>query len=182
MLRASAVSSRTRSTLASNMSVRSPSVSAASQTSTDATALGTADPLQAIAGQQQSPKPDVKEADYDDGKRPAEYQLQRWQWKFETSLLFLSACSLVAIIVLLAVENGRTLNSWRFYFSLNTVVSVLGTISRASLASSVGSCIAQEKWNWFRKRQDSLHLFDRFDSASRGPLGSLKLLCWLKFR
>lgn len=124
----------------------------------------------------------MKEAKYNDDNRTMRNLLRKWQWKFETSLLFLSVCSLVAMIVLLAVEDGTTLGSWNFYFSLNTVVSILGTISRASLASSVGSCIAQEKWNWFRKRKGPLYLFDRFDSASRGPLGSFKLLYWLKFR
>lgn len=180
--RASEVSSRTRSSHASNISLRSPSASAASLTSSDGTALQPADPPQAAANQQQSTKPEVEEAKYDDEKSSTRILSQMWQWKFETSLLFLSVCSLLAIIVLLAVEDGKTLDSWKFYLSLNTVVSILGTISRASLASSVGSCIAQEKWNWFRKRQDHLYLFDRFDSASRGPLGSLKLLYWLKFR
>lgn len=177
--RAPAVSSRTRSTNTYNIPLWSPSVSAASQTSTDGTTLISADPPQM---QQQATRPDVEEAKCEDDKRPTPTLLQTWQWKFETSLLFLGVCSLLAIIVLLAVENGKTLDSWKFYLSLNTVVSILGTISRASLASSVGSCIAQEKWNWFRKRQDSLYLFGRFDSASRGPLGSLKLLYWLKFR
>lgn len=176
------VSSGTRSMHASNISLRSPSLSAASCTSTDGTALEPADPPQAAPGHQQPMKPVVKEAKYNDDKRSTWNLLQKWQWKFETSLLFLSACSLVVIIILLAVEDGTTLDSWKFYFSLNTVVSVLGTISRASLASAVGSCIAQEKWNWFRKRQDPLYLFDRFDSASRGPVGSFKLLYWLKFR
>lgn len=176
------MSSGTRSTQPSNISLRSPSVSATSLSSTDGAALEPADPPQAAAGKQQSTNPDVKETKYNDDKRSNWSLLQKWQWKFETSLLILSVCSLVAIIVLLAVEDDTTLGSWKFYFSLNTAVSVLGTISRASLASSVGSCIAQEKWNWFRKRQEPLYLFDRFDNASRGPLGSFKLLYWLKFR
>lgn len=180
--KASAVSSRTRSKHASNTSLRSSSVPAASHTSTNGSALEPADPPQAATRQQQPTKPDVKKVKYNDDKRSTWSLLQNWQWKFEISLLFLSVCSLVAIIVLLAVEEGTTLDGWKFYLSLNTVVSVLGTISRASLASAVGSCIAQEKWNWFRKREDPLYLFDRFDSASRGPLGSFKLLCCLKLR
>lgn len=182
LMRASTVSSRMHSTRASNISLLSPSVSAASRAPNDGTDLEPVDPPQAEARQQQPTKPDVNEAKYNDDKRSAWSALKKWQWKFETSLLLLSVCSLVAIIVLLAVEHDTTLVSWKLYFSLNTVVSILGTISRASLASAVASCIAQEKWNWFRKRQDCLYLFERFDSASRGPLGSLKLLCWLKFR
>lgn len=179
--RASPVPSSIRSTHVSNTSLRSPILSTASHASTDRTVSESVDPPQAAPRQQQSTTPNVKEAKYNDGKRTTWSLLQKRQWKFETCLLFLSVCSLVAIIILLAVEDGTTLASWKFYFSLNTVVSVLGTISRASFASSVGSCIAQEKWNWFRKRQDPLYLFDRFDSASRGPLGSLRLLYWLEF-
>lgn len=108
-------------------------------------------------------------------------KFRQWQWKFEIMLLLLSICSLLAIIVLLAVENGVPLESWHFYLSFNTIISVLGTISRSSLASAVGSCLAQEKWNWFRKRQDHLYIFDRIDNASRGPLGSFKLLFWMRF-
>lgn len=178
--RVSEVSSRTRLTHASDISSRSPSVSAASHTSSDGTALQPAGPPQAAANQQQSTKPGVDEAKCGDDKSSTGSQM--WQWKFEISLLFLGVCSLLAITILLAVEDRKRLDSWKFYLSLNTVVSILGTISRASLASSVGSCIAQEKWNWFRKRQDPLYLFDRIDNASRGPLGSLKLLYWLKFR
>lgn len=106
---------------------------------------------------------------------------RKWQWKFEIALLLLSICSLVAIIVVLAVEDGTPLESWKFYFSLNTIISILGTVSRSSLASAVGSCLAQEKWNWFRKRQDHLYIFDRIDHASRGSLGSFQLLFWMKF-
>lgn len=107
--------------------------------------------------------------------------LHRWHWKFEILSLLLSICALVAIIILLAAEDGVALESWNSYFSLNTIISVLGTISRSSLASAVGSCLAQEKWNWFRKKRDRLYIFDRIDNASRGSLGSLQLLIWLRF-
>ncbi|PSR97365.1 hypothetical protein BD289DRAFT_426190 [Coniella lustricola] len=101
-------------------------------------------------------------------------------WKFEALLLSLSIAALVAIVVLLVVEHGTALEAWSFYFSLNTIVSILGTISSTSLASAIASCLAQEKWNWLRKRQDHLYMFDRIDSASRGSRGSFELLAWTK--
>jgi len=109
----------------------------------------------------------------------------RWPrvaWGLEISLLVLSSASFAATVIVLAVENGTVLGNWTFYFSLNTVISVLGTISRASLAAAVASCIAQEKWNWYCKGRDHLYMFDRLDNASRGVVGSIKLLRWLKFR
>lgn len=105
-----------------------------------------------------------------------------WQWKVEVSFLAISICCLVAIIALLSTSNGMAQEDWTFVFSINTVISILGTISRASLATAVGSCLAQEKWNWFLKRQDHLLMFDRIESASRGEIGSFRLLFSLKFR
>ena len=104
----------------------------------------------------------------------------RLGWRLEITLLILSVTSLVSAIILLSTKDGIPLKNWAFYFSLNTIISVLGAISRASLASAVGSCIAQEKWNWFQRGMAPLYIFDRIDNASRGPLGSIKLLCWLK--
>lgn len=106
---------------------------------------------------------------------PTPYQTCR-HWRVQIGLLILSVCSLVAITVLLATEYGISLEHWTFYSSLNTIVSVLGTISRASLATAVASCLAQEKWNWFLNREDHLLMFDRLEGASRGSIGSLKLL------
>lgn len=83
-----------------------------------------------------------------------------WEWTVEILWLVLSIVSLVVMSILLSFEDGKTWESWNFYLSLNTVVSILGTLSRISLASAVGSCLAQEKWNWYRKRQDHLFMFD----------------------
>lgn len=104
------------------------------------------------------------------------------QWKGEVGFLVFGLLSLVAIVVGLALVDGMDQKEWTFFLTLNTVISVLGTASRASLATAVGSCLAQEKWNWFLKRQDHLLMFDRIESASRGEIGSFKLLFWLKFR
>lgn len=108
-----------------------------------------------------------------------------WEWTVEILWLVLSiprVVSLVVMIILLSFEDGKTWESWNFYLSLNTVVSIFGTISRISLASAVGSCLAQEKWNWYRKRQNHLFIFDRINNASRSSLGSFKLLFWMKFQ
>ncbi|KAF6829860.1 hypothetical protein CPLU01_07696 [Colletotrichum plurivorum] len=103
-------------------------------------------------------------------------------WVLEGCAVALSIAALVAISVLLPLYNGRPLSSWSFRFSFNTVVSVLGATSRATLAFAVSACISQGKWNWFRRREDSIMVFDRFEEASRGPWGSMRLLWWSKLR
>ncbi|KAK1540357.1 hypothetical protein CPAR01_06346 [Colletotrichum paranaense] len=106
----------------------------------------------------------------------------QYHWILEILAVSLSISALVAIAVLLPLYNDKPLASWSFRFSFNTVVSILGATSRATLAFAVSACISQGKWNWYRKRDDTIMVFDRFEEASRGPWGSVRLLWWSKLR
>lgn len=103
-------------------------------------------------------------------------------WTIEIIALSLSFGTLGAICIILSLYDGRPLDAWGFVLSLNTVVSILGAISRASMGFALSAAFGQAKWNWYRERDDKLLTFDRFDEATRGPWGSLKLLWHLKFR
>lgn len=108
---------------------------------------------------------------------PGEYH-----WNIEIAAIVLSISSMVAILILLPMYEDQPLSSWPLPVSLNVIISVLGATSRASLAFAISACISQGKWNWYRKRNDSVMVFDRFEEASRGPWGSLRLLWWTKLR
>ncbi|KAK5659920.1 hypothetical protein OQA88_13384 [Cercophora sp. LCS_1] len=102
-------------------------------------------------------------------------------WALEIGGLTLSIAATVAAAVVLWLYDGHPLEKWGFFaLSLNTVISALGVVSRASLAFVLSSAIGQHKWNWFRKQHDGLGVFNKFDGASRGPWGSLGLLWWSK--
>ena len=104
-------------------------------------------------------------------------------WALELFAMFLSVGSLVAAAVVLAWYNNTPLSNWNgFVFSINTVISILGVVSKATLAFAVSSAFGQHKWNWFRTRQDELRVFVKFDEASRGPWGSFILLFWSRAR
>ncbi|KAH7312701.1 hypothetical protein B0I35DRAFT_437558 [Stachybotrys elegans] len=103
-------------------------------------------------------------------------------WTLELSMMLASTSALLAAIILMVLHDNKPLAKWSFPLSFNTVISILGATSRASLAFVIGSCISQGKWNWFRRRVDAIIVFDRFDDASRGPWGSIRLLYWIKFR
>ncbi|KAF7534406.1 hypothetical protein G7054_g6275 [Neopestalotiopsis clavispora] len=105
----------------------------------------------------------------------------KYTWTLEFAALALSLTTLTAIISLLSWVNGRPLAEWRFYFSLNTVISVLATAFRASFAFILGSFLSQAKWNWFRQRSDNLVIYERIDSASRGPLTTIALIAFEPF-
>jgi hypothetical protein len=103
-------------------------------------------------------------------------------WTFEILGLLFSLAMAAAIGVLLPIKDNSLVSAWTLPFSLNTVVSILGVASRASLVFVVSACLGQEKWNWFANREDNAAAFGRFDDASRGPLGSLRLVWWIKLR
>lgn len=94
-------------------------------------------------------------------------------WLLEAGSLVLSISSMVAILIILTRNNGIAVNEWTLSISINTLVSVLGVISRASLGLTVAACLGQQKWNWFRDHRDEIQVFDKFDRASQGAAGSL---------
>ncbi|KAF2792355.1 hypothetical protein K505DRAFT_210984, partial [Melanomma pulvis-pyrius CBS 109.77] len=48
--------------------------------------------------------------------------------------------------------------------------------AQLALLVPVASCIGQLKWLWFKAKPRKTTDLERFDMASRGPEGSLKLL------
>ena len=96
-------------------------------------------------------------------------------WFLEVFSLLGSFLSLVSMILLLACYNNRPVFYWHGV-TLNAVVSVLATVSKAWLMLPLSESISQWKWILFSRRREPLINLDAIDSASRGPLGSVQLL------
>ena len=103
-------------------------------------------------------------------------------WHPEILALTASILSIVAMSVILIRQDNTPIAAWKFVLTLNTVVALLGTISRTTLAFAMSACIGQQKWSWLRKRADTVRAFERFDEASRGPWGGTRLFFWLRLR
>ncbi|KAI1752768.1 hypothetical protein F4782DRAFT_546401 [Xylaria castorea] len=103
-------------------------------------------------------------------------------WSLEMIGLILTLAAFISLLAVLKKVDNQPLSTWQFPFSVNTVVSSLSIIIKTPLAFAVGSCIGQAKWSWFTKRSGPLSGFVTFDDASRGPLGCVALLWWLKSR
>ncbi|KAK0649745.1 hypothetical protein B0T16DRAFT_457127 [Cercophora newfieldiana] len=88
----------------------------------------------------------------------------------------MSLSSFGCVVTLLIRFDQTDVQKWASIFSLNTWLSILAVVSRASLASAISGCISQAKWGWFSSRVENLIAFDRFDDASKGPWGCLRLL------
>jgi hypothetical protein len=97
-------------------------------------------------------------------------------WGWEVRGWIVAAVSIVAIVGILITFNHRALPQWPFQINLNTLISVFSQISSTALLRPLTECISQLKWIWFTRRSRPLHDFDIFDSASRGPWPSLRLI------
>jgi len=101
------------------------------------------------------------------------------QWAIELLASFLSVASLVAIIVVLWIENGRALDEWRWKIGPTAVISFISTISKSALLVVVNSAIGQLKWRNFYGRPNSLADLQLFDDSARGVIGAARLI-WHK--
>lgn len=97
-------------------------------------------------------------------------------WIMEIAGVVVSIACLTAIAITLFIHDRQPLSSWTFYLSLNTVVSILATISKTTILVAVTAAISQGKWNMFKAGPHPLKLFQDIDQASRGGIGSLRAI------
>jgi hypothetical protein len=125
----------------------------------------------ALASEDQSqlPKPNWKDVEY------------WWPWEWLCELLAVG--SLAAMVVVLIVYHGKPQAEWRqSYFTLNGLVAFLATLTKTGFIIPVSAAIGQRKWLRFlpnrRGQQNARRLgdFEVFDEASRGSIGSTKLI------
>ncbi|KAJ5666329.1 uncharacterized protein N7477_008777 [Penicillium maclennaniae] len=87
-----------------------------------------------------------------------------------TSIVFL-----VAIVAVLFNFDGKPMPDWPHGITLNTLVSVLSTVMKATMAFVLTESLAQLKWSWFRGG-NKLSDLALLDAASRGAMGALIVL------
>ena len=98
----------------------------------------------------------------------------KWYSKIVASFFSL-ACS-IAIVVVLVIYDNKPTPKLPKGITLNAVVSVLATASKAALLFTTSSCLGQLTWIWLKAmKARNLSLAEIFDGPSRGPLGALDL-------
>ncbi|CAI7613061.1 unnamed protein product [Penicillium viridicatum] len=97
-------------------------------------------------------------------------------WLWEASAVILSILCLTAIFCVVRVYDQKASPSLPYGITLNSVISILGTASKSSLIFAVGESLGQLKWMWFWRAKRRLRDLQSFDSASRGPWGSIIML------
>ncbi|KAF2635300.1 hypothetical protein P280DRAFT_473857, partial [Massarina eburnea CBS 473.64] len=114
--------------------------------------------------------------------RKSRHLLRHWRWEICTFSLGTGA--FVSILVLLLRFRDKPLPTLPFggvSIQLTAVLAALAQVAQSALLVPISVCIGQLKWEWFQHSKRVIDL-DRFDSASRGPEGSIKLLFYLARR
>jgi hypothetical protein len=104
----------------------------------------------------------------------------RWYWEIGACLGSLAA--FLSIFGLLKAYDGKTQPNWQYDITLNSVISWLAAIMKGMLLVPAASCISQSTWIYYTSRAHSLEILSTYDSASRGPWGSVQLLWALRAR
>ncbi|PPJ52611.1 hypothetical protein CBER1_10676 [Cercospora berteroae] len=100
----------------------------------------------------------------------------RIPWAIELSACVFSVACMASVVLVLVLENGKSIDNWKLAIPVNAVVSFLATMAKSSFLLTLTEIISQLKWGHFRRSTQPLEDFELFDSASRGPLGSLLIL------
>jgi len=96
------------------------------------------------------------------------------KWWLEIAGAISSVVLLIIIVVFLVLVDGSRLDDWHLARQIEppTVISILVTLCRITLAFFIAEGIGQLKWVFFEQREHQLSDFDQFDEATRGPWGA----------
>jgi hypothetical protein len=97
-------------------------------------------------------------------------------WLYECAALPFSVGCLVALAVMLGINDGKETPQLPYDITLNALISVLSTAAKSSLLFAIAGTLGQVKWARFMERRE-LSDMQTFDDATRGPWGALVLLC-----
>ena len=100
-------------------------------------------------------------------------------WTWELVLLAVAIACIVTISVVINSQNGKPVQDWTFYLTLNSLSAVLSTLLRGAMVSVAAEIISQDKWAllWSsRSPNRSLLTLQAFDQGSRGIWGALALV------
>lgn len=96
------------------------------------------------------------------------------EWVLEIVTSMGSLVILAAVAVIFRTVDNQPLSDWTFPVSLNAAISILTTACSAAIMHGISTFISQLMWLHFKNGAQKLEHLEKFDEASRGPLGSLK--------
>ena len=109
------------------------------------------------------------------------YRFETDWWIKEIGAMLISILSLLCIVVILRIHEGRPLPDWPFSITINSLVSIFSTIMGMTILVPLEQCISQAKWHWFQEYHPLADM-DMYDQGSRGPWGALRMLWDIRWK
>ncbi|KAI0429592.1 hypothetical protein F5Y09DRAFT_331681 [Xylaria sp. FL1042] len=97
-----------------------------------------------------------------------------WWWEIGSCIVSLIGLGLVTFI--LSRVDNEPVSSWPYSIRPNSLVSVITTVTKASMMVPIALCLSQLKWDHFQYRPNTLHHLQIYDDASRGPWGCFSMV------
>ncbi|KAK4561538.1 hypothetical protein LTR86_004856 [Recurvomyces mirabilis] len=114
--------------------------------------------------------------------RSATYRIRQRlsdSWTIELASLFLSAASFCTLLAILSLYNGKPLSRFGSSTTINTVISVLITLSEFSLVFPVSEALCQHQWMHMRNAQSRgrpLTDLRNINRAAYSSVGAINML------
>lgn len=102
-------------------------------------------------------------------------------WVLEGASLICSVLLLVGLMTLFSIYDGKFTDRWSASVSFSTVIAIMSKAIKTTLMLPVTASISQMGWAHFHRSRPVLD-FQKFDAASRGLLGTIRLLVALPSR
>lgn len=103
-----------------------------------------------------------------------------YRWGQEAGTGIIAIAAFFGMMSMLLSFNGKGQPDWPYGITLNTAASLFSAIMKGMLLTTASACISQSVWVHYATKAGRLDLLATFDSASRGPWGSMQLLWALK--
>ncbi|KAI0416589.1 hypothetical protein F5X98DRAFT_180531 [Xylaria grammica] len=103
-------------------------------------------------------------------------------WTLELATLALSVLLFASqVAILIWIMDKPYHEFWKVPLSINAVIAILTTASKASQLHAVCEAIGQVKWIDFKAAPRLLGQFDLYDATSRGPQGAVQFIAQVKW-
>ncbi|KAK2694563.1 hypothetical protein QWA68_005785 [Fusarium oxysporum] len=97
-------------------------------------------------------------------------------WGMELLSSFTTLALFAGMIAIFCSMRNKPYSEWPLSISINTTIAILSTACTAAMMHNVSAFIGQLKWLHFKRSLRSVYNVERFDEASRGPLGAILLI------
>ena len=102
-------------------------------------------------------------------------------WWVEIGACFLSLVALFTIVATLYPHQDKPLPQWPYHISVNSLIAIYVVILKAMILLVIAEGLSQLKWRRFAQDRPLDDLL-RYDEASQGPWGAVRLLWRLRLQ